>query len=116
MKNEDKIVELLSELLLRQDKSETVLNKLVENFDKMGTVINEMGTAINEMGTVLNEMGTVLIKMSDSQERLIAVQERQEKILIKILEVLADDVPKFDELIEMEQLEGGKKVVLRKSR
>jgi hypothetical protein len=47
---------------------------------------------------------------------LILIQERQEKTLINILEVLSDDVPKFDQLIEMEQLEGGKKVVLRKSR
>ena len=88
MKNENKIVELLSELLKRQDKSETSLDKLASGLDKL----------------------------SSSQERLILIQERQEKILINILEVLSDDVPKFDQLIEMEQLEGGKKVVLRKSR
>ncbi len=39
-----------------------------------------------------------------------------ERLLIKILEILSDDVPKFDEMIEMEQFEGGKKVILRKSR
>ncbi len=80
MKNEDKIVELLSEMLVRQDRLEAGL-----------------------------------VKFAESHERLITIQERQEKILIKILEVLADDVPKFDELIEMEQLEG-KKVVLRKTK
>ncbi|WP_194974272.1 hypothetical protein [Aquiflexum lacus] len=80
MKNEDKIVELLSEMLVRQDRFEAGL-----------------------------------VKLAESHERLVTIQERQEKILIKILEVLEDDVPKFDELIEMEQL-GGKKIVLRKTK
>ena len=88
MKNDDKIVELLTEMLTRQDRFEAGLNKLAEG----------------------------LSLLASSQGKLIAIQERQEKILINILEVLADDVPKFDELIEMEQLEGGKKVVLRKYR
>lgn len=95
MKNEDKVVELLSELLVRQDRTEGVLNEMAVSFGNMGKVAD---------------------KLAESQERLITIQERQEKILIRILEVLADDVPKFDELIEMEQLEDGKKVVLRKSR
>ncbi len=87
MKNEDKIVELLSEMLVRQDRFEFRLDKIATGLDLL----------------------------ANSQVKLIAIQERQENILIKILEVLADDVPKFDELIEMEHLEG-KKVVLRKSR
>ena len=56
MKNEDKIIELLSEMLIRQDRFESSLEKIV-----------------------------------NSQERLVAIQERQEKILINILEVLADE-------------------------
>jgi hypothetical protein len=88
MKNEDRIVALFSEILIRQDRFEVGLNKLSEG----------------------------LMILASSQEKLVATQERKEKIPINILEVLADDVPKFDELIEMEQLEGGKKVVLRKYR
>lgn len=94
MKNEDKIVELLSEMLIRQDRFEAGLSKLAEGFEKLSDVVG---------------------RLTDSQEKLITIQERQEKILIKILEVLGDDVPKFDELIEMEQL-GGKKIVLRKTK
>lgn len=94
MKNEDKIVELLSEMLIRQDRFEAGLNKLADGFGKLSVVVE---------------------KLTESQERLITIQERQERVLIKILEVLEDDVPKFDELIEMEQL-GGKKVVLRRTR
>jgi len=83
MKNEDKIVKLLSEMLIRQDRFEAGLSKLAEGFGKLSNVVG---------------------RLTDSQEKLITIQERQEKILIKILEVLEDDVPKFDELIEMEQL------------
>ena len=95
MKNEDRIVALLSEILIRQDRFEEGLKKLSEGLMILASSQKELVS---------------------SQEKLIAIQERQEKILINILEVLADDVPKFDELIEMEQLEGGKKVVLRKYR
>jgi len=101
MKNEDKIVELLSEMLLRQDRFESGLEKLTDGVDKLATGLVQLGTGLD--------------LLANSQERLIKIQERQENILIKILEVLADDVPKFDELIEMEQL-GGKKVILRKSK
>jgi DNA anti-recombination protein RmuC len=108
MKNEDKIVELLSEMLIRQDRFESRLDKITDVMEKLVPAIDQLGTGVEQLGTGLE-------KLSNSQERLIAIQERQEKILINILEVLADDVPKFDELIEMEQL-GEKKVVLRKTK
>ncbi|MEX2593751.1 MAG: hypothetical protein WD426_13340 [Anditalea sp.] len=116
MKNEDKIVELLSELLIRQDKFETALNKLGSGLERLGSGLERLGSGLERLESGLERLESGLDKLANSQERLIAIQERQEKILINILEVLADDVPKFDELIEMEQLEGGKKVVLRKSR
>jgi hypothetical protein len=75
--NEDKIVELLSELLIRQDKFEAGLNGLGSGLEKL------------ELG--LEKLGSGLEILVSSQERLIAIQERQEKILINILEVLADD-------------------------
>nr|MBI1231790.1 hypothetical protein [Cytophagales bacterium] len=93
MKNEDKIVELLSEMLIRQDRLESRLDKITD-------VVEKLVPAIDQLGTGVEQLGTGLEKLSNSQERLIAIQERQEEILINILEVLADDVPKFDELIE----------------
>ena len=95
MKDEDRIVDLLTGQLIRQDKLEAGLTRLTTRVDQLGTGLN------------------ILVGML---ENLVAIQERQEKLLIKIAEILADDVPKFDELIEMEQLEGGKKVILRKYR
>ncbi len=108
MKNEDKIVELLSEMLIRQDRFESRLDKITYEVEKLAPAMDQLGTGLSQLGMGMD-------KLTNSQERLIAIQERQEKILIKILEVLADDVPKFDELIEMEQM-GGKKVVLRKTK
>ena len=90
-----RLVELLTEQLIRQDKLEGGLNKLANRVAQLGTSVAQLGTGLNTLIT--------------SHEKLVSIQERQEKLLIKIPEILADDVPKFDELIEMEQLEGGKR-------
>ena len=42
------------------------------------------------------------------------VQERKENLLIKILEIFSDDVPKFDEVLEIENLKDGR-IILKKS-
>jgi len=78
MKNEDRIVALLSEILIRHDRFDEGLKELSEGLMILASSQKELVS---------------------SQEKLIAIQERQEKILLNILEVLADDVPKFDELI-----------------
>jgi hypothetical protein len=62
-RNEDKIAELNSEILLRQDMFESGLDQIAIGLEKL----------------------------ANSQERLVTIQERQEKILIKIMEVLADE-------------------------
>ena len=41
------------------------------------------------------------------------IQACQENHLIKLLEILTDDVPKFDQVIELEELKGGKVVLKR---
>jgi len=71
----------------------------------------------------------VLTKMLGQQEQMVSelkemkgdisdmkrLQNRQEEILLHILEALEDDVPKFDELIELEKVQDDK-VVLRKTK
>ncbi|WP_158857135.1 hypothetical protein [Lunatibacter salilacus] len=84
MKNEHKIVELLSEMLIRQDRFESGLAKITYVVEKLVPAMDQLGTAVDQLRTGLE-------KLSNSQERLIAIQERQEKILINILEVLADE-------------------------
>lgn len=78
MKNEDRIVELLSEMLIKQDAFVDGLNE---------------------------------VKKEIAATRKIQI--RQENHLIKILEILADDVPKFDQVIEPEELKEGKIVSKR---
>lgn len=72
MKIEDKVVELLSEMLVKQD------------------------AFVNELKAVKD------------------IQLRQERHLIKMLEILADDVPKFDEVIDVEFMNNEKQIILKK--
>ena len=66
MKNEDRRVELLIEILFRQDR---------------------FGAGLKKLGESLMILASSQEKLVNSQEKLIAIQERQEKILINILEV-----------------------------
>ena len=95
MKNEDRVVGLLSELVHKQDVSTDKLTELVHKQDVFSNKLSEIFDELKE------------------QKR---TQIRQENLLMQILEVLQDDVPRFDEVIEMEQLDGGKRIVLRKYR
>ncbi len=79
MKNEDKIVELLSEMVVKQDQ-----------------FVNQQTELVNEIKDIRR------------------VQERKENLLIKILEIFSDDVPKFDEVLEIENLKDGR-IILKKS-
>ncbi|MEM6524328.1 MAG: hypothetical protein AAGF85_20010 [Bacteroidota bacterium] len=79
MKNEDKVVELLSEMVVKQDQ-----------------FVNQQSELVNEIKDIRR------------------VQERQENLLFKILEVLSDDVPKFDEVLEIENLKDGR-IILKKA-
>ncbi len=74
MQSEDKIVELLSEMLIKQD------------------------TFVKELRDVKK------------------IQLRQESHLIKLLEIMSDDVPKFDEMLDVEFVNKDKQVILRKHR
>ena len=88
-------MELLSELVHKQDVFTDKLSELVHKQDVFSNKLSEIFDELKE------------------QKR---TQIRQENLLMQILEVLQDDVPRFDEVIEMEQLDGGKRIVLRKYR
>lgn len=83
MKNEDKIVELLSELVQKQD-----------------VVVGE----ITGLRTDVNGL-------KEEQKRTNAILSKHEKILnkherglLKIIELLEQDVPRFDKVVKIEQL------------
>lgn len=72
MKNDDKIADLLSEMLVKQD-----------------VFVSEL-------------------------QQVRKIQERQEKLLVKMLEILSDDIPKFDELLDIEYVKGKDQIILKK--
>jgi len=85
MKNDDRIVELLSEMPIKHD------------------------AFVDGLSEVRKEVGNVKREISGVKK----IQLRQENLLLKILEVLAGDVPKFDQVIELEELKGGKIILKR---
>ncbi|MCP4458197.1 MAG: hypothetical protein GY816_09280 [Cytophagales bacterium] len=71
MNSEERIVELLPKMLIKQEA-------FVE--------------------------GLLALKVELSESKRIQI--RKENHLIKLLEILTDDVPKFDQVIELEELKG----------
>ena len=92
MKNEDKIVELLSEMLQKHDN---------------------LATAVIGMKDEIVGMKDEVVGMKDEIRELSKIQIRQEALLIKMLEIMDDDVPKFDQVIDIENLKDGS-VILKK--
>ena len=116
MKNEDRVVGLLSELVHKQDVFTDKLTELVHKQDVFTDKLTELVHKQDVFTDKLSEMVHRQDAMVDELKEQKRTQIRQENLLIQILEVLQDDVPRFDELIEMEQLDGGKRIVLRKYR
>jgi len=106
MKNEDKIVELLSDMLIKQDAFIDGLDKLG---DRLGGVEQEIGGMKQEIGGMKQEIGG----MKDQIKELNRIQIRQENLMMKILEIMDEAVPKFDQIIDIEHLKDGS-VVLKK--
>ncbi|MEQ8905056.1 hypothetical protein [Ekhidna sp.] len=92
MKNEDKIVELLSEMLVKQDAFVTGIDKVDKRFNGVE----------RKLGGMEREL-----------KKVAAIQERQEQLMLKLLEIMDDDVPKFDQVINIENLKDGSVILKR---
>ncbi|MEM0940396.1 MAG: hypothetical protein AAF600_18165 [Bacteroidota bacterium] len=79
MKNEDKVVELLSKMVHKQD-----------------LFVEEMIGIKAETGGIKEEI-----------KRIASIQERQEELMYKLLEIMDDGVPEFDQIIDIENLKDG---------
>jgi len=86
------MVELLSDMLVKQDAFVSGISRI------------EI-----EMSGLKNEMGSLKKEVS----RVATIQERQEKLMLRLLEIMDDDVPKFDQIIDIEHLKDGS-VILKK--
>lgn len=113
MKSEDKIVELLSDMLIKQDRFIDGLDKLG---DRVGGVEREIGGVKKEMGGLKKEMGGLKREFGGVKsqiQELNRIQIRQENLMMKMLEILDEAVPKFDQIIYIEHLKDGTVVLKR---
>lgn len=109
MQNEGRIVELLAEMLIKQDifidELRNVKNELVGVNQRLASL--EEGQ--NRHESILREHTEILTR----HERLL---ERNDYQTQRIPELLSEDVIRFDEVLDVEQLEQGKRIVLHKSK
>lgn len=85
MKNEDKIVELLSDMLIKQDAFISGLDKLG---DSIGGVEREIGGMKEEIGGVKEEIGGMKEEIGGVKNQITElnrIQIRQESLMMKIL-------------------------------
>ncbi|GAB2578433.1 hypothetical protein [Spirosoma areae] len=123
MKNEDRIVELLAEMLVKQDvfidelrnvKNEVsgVKSELVgvnQRLDEHSTLLKEHSEILKEHSEILKEHSEILTR----HERLL---ERNDAMTERILKLLSEDVIRFEEILDVEQFDEGKRIVLHKSK
>lgn len=116
MQNESRIVELLAEMLIKQDifidELRNVKNELVGVKGELVGVnqrLDEHSAILKEHATILKEHSNILTR----HERLLQRNDRQNE---RILELLSEDVIRFEEILDVEQLDQGKRIVLHKSK
>jgi hypothetical protein len=137
MSNEDKIVDLLGQLVIRADRHEMLLEKLVEGqlrheqilrehsekLDVHSAKLEEHSRILNVQTRILEEHTRILTrhaeKLVDHDLRLQNLERlgaRQEALLERILELLAEDVIRAEEILDAEYFDDGKRVVFHKSK
>lgn len=102
MQNEGRIVELLAEMLIKQDVF----------IDELRNVKNELvgvNQRLDEHSSILKEHSEILTR----HEQLLQRNDRQTE---RILELLSENVIRFDEVLDVEQLDQGKRIILHKSK
>lgn len=144
MSNEDKIVDLLAQLVIRADRHEMLLEKLVEGqirheqllrehsekldthsakLDVHSAKLDEHTRILNIHTRILEEHTRILNRHSEKfdehdgrLQNLERLSARQEVLLERILELLAEDVIRAEEILDAEYFDDGKRVVFHKSK
>ena len=102
MQNEGRIVELLAEMLIRQDI-------FIDELRNVKSELVGVNQRLDEQSTIFKEHSGILIR----HEQLLKRNDRQTE---RILELLSESVIRFDEVLDVEQLDQGKRIVLHKSK
>jgi|GEM_PF-2109630 len=123
MQNERRIVELLAEMLIKHDvfidELRNVKNELVGVKGELVGVKNELVGVKGELVGVnqrLDQHSTILKEHAEILTRHERLLKRNDSMVERILELLSEDVIRFEEILDVEQLEGGKRIVLHKSK
>lgn len=109
MHNEERIVELLAEMLIKQDVFIDELRGVKSELVGVKGELVGVNQKLDEHSAILKEHTDILIR----HERLLKRNDHQ---MERVLELLSDDVIRFDEILDVEQLDEGKRIVLHKSK
>lgn len=109
MQNEGRIVELLAEMLIRQDIFIDELRNVKNELVGVKSELVGVNQRLDEHSGMLKEHTEILTR----HERLL---QRNDTMTERILKLLSGDVIRFEEILDVEQFEEGKRIVLHKSK
>jgi phage-related tail protein len=137
MSNEDKITQLLAQMAISLDRHEqffAVLQDLavkqtkqlenqakqlenqakqLENHTKQ---LENQTKLLETHNKTLIDHNDVLLRLDNTSQRQERILNRQEKLLERILEAVTGDIPRFEEIIDVETLDNGKRIILHRSK
>ncbi len=110
MKNEDKIVELLAETLLKQDRQEALLEKHGALLEKHGAILEKLVVGQEKHGAILEKLVVGQEKHGAILEKLVVGQEKHATLFETMtyeLKGLREDFHKMNDhlLIRQEKME-----------
>ena len=76
MKNEDRIVELLAESLIKQDQQANLLGKMIDTLGTMGNTLGTMSGTLDKHSGLLQTIVTQLGALTEHEKRITRLENR----------------------------------------
>ena len=116
MHNEERIVELLAELLIKQDIFIDELRNVKNEITGVKNELVGVNQRLDEHTILLQDHSNTLREHTGILTRHERLLTRNDKMTERILELLSQDVIRFEEIVDVEQFDEGKRIVLHKSK
>jgi septal ring factor EnvC (AmiA/AmiB activator) len=137
MSNEDKITQLLAQMAISLDRHEQFFavlqdlavkqTKQLENqakqlenqtkqLENQTKQLENQTKLLETHNKTLIDHNDVLLRLDNTSQRQERILNRQEKLLERILEAVTGDIPRFEEIIDVETLDNGKRIILHRSK
>jgi phage-related tail protein len=137
MSNEDKITQLLAQMAISLDRHEQFFavlqdlavkqTKQLENqakqlenqakqLENQAKQLENQTKLLETHNKTLIDHNDVLLRLDNTSQRQERILNRQEKLLERILEAVTGDIPRFEEIIDVETLDNGKRIILHRSK